>query len=73
MRTEYKSLSVFVLMASLLSACGSSSVKNDQSGSVAEQKAEQKADRAALTAERRVDQHTDHKINRAVDRLFRKL
>lgn len=69
MKSEYQALFVITLIASLLSACGSSSVKEERSGSVAEQKAQ----RATTTAERRVDQHTDHKVNRAVDRLFRKL
>ena len=73
MRSEYRILPMIILVASLLSACASTSFKEDRSSSVVEQKAEQKTNRAATTAERRVDQHTDHKINRAVDRLFRKL
>lgn len=69
MKNEYKTLYVILLMASLVSACGSSSVKEDRTGSVVEQKAE----RATTTAETRVDQHTDQKVNSVVDRLFRKL
>lgn len=69
MKCTYQILSVFTLITSslLLSACGSSSVKHDSSGSVAEQKTE----RAATTIERRVDQHTDNKISKAIDKLFR--
>ncbi len=69
MKNEYQNISVIILMASLLTACGSSSVRDNRNGSVAEQKAE----RATSTAERRVDQHTDHQVNKAIDRLFRKL
>jgi len=58
------------LLSSMLSACGASSasVKPNNSSIV-----ERKANRAANSAERRVDQHTDHRINNAIDRLFRKL
>jgi len=71
MRSKYKILSVITLMTSLLlSACGASSASSTPSNSSVVQ---QKADRAANSAERRVDQHTDHKINNAIDSLFRKL
>ena len=69
MKSEYKIIFVITFITFLLSACGSTSVKENNGSSVAEQKTK----RAATTAERRVDQHTDHKVNRAVDRLFRKL
>jgi uncharacterized protein YceK len=77
MRSYYKTLTVFLCITSLLSGCGSSSVKHDQSGSIAKHKAQQKADQKAYRAsnrvERKVDQHTDRKIDNAMDRLLRKL
>lgn len=68
MKSKFKNLLIITLMTFVLSACGSSSVRQDDSGSVVQQKTE----RAATTAERRVDQHTDHKVNKAIDKLFRK-
>ena len=58
------------LLSSMLSACGASSASAKPNNSSI---VERKAKRAANSAERRVDQHTDHRINNAIDRLFRKL
>ncbi len=70
-KTQYFLALTFI---TLLSGCGSASVKTDTThGSVVKQKTDRATNRATNRVENRVDRKTDRAVDRAVDRVFKKI